>query len=676
MKKLIVSFLILNILINYSLPATAFNAHFVANPKIIDLIQTENVVSKDVEKKLKDSISKVYGSKQTDEIYINVLKIIKESRLKRSPKLKEDDLNRSNDWYKDEVIYMFYVDQFGVDNDMSPNTFAKQVKMLRYLKDLGVTTIYMLPFADSPLGDAGFDVRNPRDIRKDLGGMQEFIQFITEAKRRGFKIKADLVMNHFSDQHEWFKEALNGDLEKLKYFVVSEKEPEKKVYKDEKIGYVAEYKHDSGKISKRRLIFPEITETHYRKETIQGKDYYLYHTFYPFQLDINWENPEVLYYNLRTIAFWSNLGIDIYRMDAIPYLIKEEGTNAENLTKTHEVVKILSNFLQQTAPRSVIQVEACQPPKKLLPYFGTERKVNVNIAGRTKELTRTNEAQIAYHFPYMPAIWATLVSGDNKYFWKTHKNTPQIPDSASWAVFLRVHDELTLEMVNKETRELLYDDLAEKGAEFRKGFGISGRMADFLDNNPDRISMAFAILLSLKGIPIIYYGDEIGSRNNFSYAQRWAKIREKRNKNKNGEQTEMLSYFDSRDIHRGAIPRNTFYRAMYRNNNFKSRIYKNVKRLIEVRKNYPTISRGDFTEVKTNKPEVFSYLRTGKFDKILILNNLSESKVFAEIELDLTNYNSEIKMTELISKEEKIFKIEDKKLIIKLKPYETMWLSF
>ena len=675
MKKLIVSFLVFNILMNYSLPALAFNPHFIANPKIIDLIQTENVVSKDVEKKLKDSITKVYGSKQADEIYVNVLKIIKESRLERNPKLKEDDLNRSDDWYKDEVIYMFYVDQFGIDDDMSPNTFSKQVKMLRYLKDLGVTTIYMLPFADSPMGDAGFDVRNPRDVRKDLGGMPEFIQFITEAKRRGFKLKSDLVLNHFSDQHEWLKEAQKGDLEKLNYFVVSDKEPEKKVYKDEKIGYVAEYKHDSGKISKRRLIFPEITETHYRKETINGEDYYLYHTFYPFQLDINWENPEVLYYNLRTISFWSNLGIDIFRMDAIPYLIKEEGTNAENLSKTHEVVKILSNFLQQTAPRSVIQVEACQPPRKLLPYFGTERKVTVDIEGKTKELTRTNEAQIAYHFPYMPAIWATLVSGDNKYFWKTHKNTPQIPESASWAMFLRVHDELTLEMVNKETRELLYDDLAEKGAEFRKGFGISGRMADFLDNNPDRISMAFAILLSLKGIPIIYYGDEIGSRNNFSYAQRWAKIRERRNKNKNGDKTEMLSYFDSRDIHRGAIQRNTFYRAMYRNNNFKSRIYKKVKRLIEVRKNYPTISRGDFTEIKTNKKEVFSYLRTGKYDKILMLNNLSESKVFAEIELDLDN-KTELKMTELISKEEKIFKVEDKKIVVRLKPYETMWLSF
>ena len=679
MKKLIVSFLAVSILLNYSLPAMAFSTGFITNQKIIDIIQTENVVSKDVEKRLKDSISKVYGSKQTDEIYINVLKIIKESRLNREPKLKEDDLNRSNDWYKDEVIYMLYVDQFGVDDDMSPNTFFDSVKMLRYLKDLGVTTIYMLPFADSPMGDAGFDVRNPRDVRSDLGGMPEFIQFITEAKRRGFKLKSDLVLNHFSDQHEWFKEAQKGDLDKLNYFVVSDKEPEKKVYKDEKIGYIAEYKHDLTTISKRRLIFPEITDTHYRKETINNKDYYLYHTFYPFQLDINWENPEVLYYNLRTIAFWANLGIDIFRMDAIPYLIKEDGTNAENLPKTHEIVKILSTFLQETAPRSVIQVEACQPPRKLLPYFGTERTININIDDKTKELTRTNEAQIAYHFPYMPAIWATLVSGDNKYFWKTHKQTPQIPDSASWAIFLRVHDELTLEMVNKETRELLYEDLADKGAEFRKGYGISGRMADFLDNNPDRINMAFAILLSLKGIPILYYGDEIGSQNNFSYAQRWAKIRERKNRSKNGEKTEMLSYFDSRDIHRGAIKRNTFYRAMYRHNNFKSKIYKRVKRLIEVRKNYPTISRGDFVEVKTNKSEIFSYLRTGKYDKILMLNNLSDSKVFAEMniaDLGISNEQSEIKMTELIFREEKTFQIENKKLIVRLKPYETMWLSF
>ena len=678
MKKLLISILVLSVLFNYTAPAFSFNNGFITNPKIIDSIQTENIVSADVEKKLKTSIAKVYGEKRVDEIYVNILKIIKETRYKRSEKLKQEDLNRSNDWYKDEIIYMFYVDQFGVDDDMSPNTFYKSVKMLRYLRDLGVTTIYMLPFADSPMGDAGFDVKNPRDVRKDLGGMQEFIQFITEAKRQGFKIKSDLVLNHFSEQHQWFKDAQNGDLDKLNYFVVSDKEPEKKVYKDEKIGYIAEYKHDSGKISKRRLIFPEITQSNYRKVTIDGKDYYLYHTFYPFQLDINWENPKVLYYNLETIAFWANLGIDIFRMDAIPYLIKEEGTNAENLPKTHEIIKILSTFLQETAPRSVIQVEACQPPKKLLPYFGTERKVEININNKIKELIRTNEAQIAYHFPYMPAIWATVVSGDNSYFWKTHKKTPQIPDSASWAVFLRVHDELTLEMVNKETRELLYEDLADKGAEFRKGFGISGRLANFLDNDIDRINMTFAILLSLKGIPIIYYGDEIGSQNNFSYAQRWAKIRERRDKKKN-KNSEMLSYFDSRDIHRGAIKRNTFYRAMYRNNNFNSRIYKNVKRLIEVRKNYNTISRGDFIEVKSDKPQVFSYLRKGTYDKILMVNNLSDKKVFAELDtnhLNLNETDTEIKMQELITKEPKIFIIENKKLIIKLKPYETMWLSF
>ncbi len=675
MKKIISSIIILNLLLSYSLPAFAFTApHFITNEKIIDLIQTENIVSQDAEKQLKSAITKVYGENQTEEIYINILKIIKDTRLKRSPKLKEEDLNRPDDWYKDEIIYMYYVDRFGVDDDMSPNTFKKSVKMLRYLRTLGVTTIYMLPFEDSPMLDAGFDVKNPRDVRKDLGGMNEFIQFITEAKRQGFKIKADLVLNHFSDKHEWFESLKKGDLDKLNYFVVSETEPQRTVYKDEKLGYIAEYKEPSGKISKRRLIFPEITDSHYRKETINGKDYYFYHTFYPFQLDINWQNPQVLYYNLETIAFWANLGIDIFRLDAIPYLIKEEGTTGENNPKTHELIKILSIFLQETAPRSVMQAEACQPPKKVINYFGQERKIEVNIDDKTKELTRTNEMQIAYHFPYMPAIWATVVSGDSSYFWQIHNKTPQIPESASWAMFLRVHDELTLEMVNQRTRELIFEELADKGAEFRKGFGVSGRMANFLDNNVDRINMTFAILLSLKGIPIIYYGDEIGSQNNFSYAKRWAKIRERLSRNKDAE---MLSYFDSRDIHRNAIQRNVFYRAIDMPNSFKGKIFKNVKRLIEVRKNYPTMSRGDFIEVKSSKLQVFTYLRLGKFDKILIVNNLSDDRLYAELDSNLFNFSdNKVEMTELITKEKKIFQVENKKLIIKLKPYETMWLSF
>ncbi len=678
MKK-IFAIIIFTAIFSCTIPSYAFDTSFIGHEhKVIDLIQTENIITKDTEKKLKSSIAKVYGEKQVNEIYINILKIIKKSRLQRDPKLKKEDINRTDDWYKNEIIYMFYVDQFGVDDDMSANTFKKSLKMLRYLKDLGVTTIYMLPFADSPMGDAGFDVKNPRDVRKDLGGMPEFIQFITEAKRQGFKIKSDLVLNHFSDKHEWFQAIEKGDLEKLDYFVVTEQPPEKEVYKDEKLGYIAQYKHPSGKISKRRLIFPDITDTHYRKVTINNKDYYFYHTFYPFQLDINWENPEVLYYNLETIAFWANIGIDIFRMDAIPYLIKEEGTSAENLPKTHEIIKILSTFLQEIAPKSVIQAEACQPPKKILPYFGTERKIDVDIDGTKKELLRTNEVQIAYHFPYMPAIWATIVTQDSSFFWKTHKQTPDIPNSASWAVFIRVHDELTLEMVNQKTRELLYEDLLEKGAEFRKGYGISGRMANFLDNDIDRINMTFSILLSLKGIPIIYYGDEIGSQNNFSYAKRWAKIREKRNKSKNGENTDMLSYFDSRDIHRGAVKRNTFYRAMYNPNSFGGKIYKNVKRLIEVRKNYPTMSQGGFSEVNTNKSNVFAYLRTGKTDKILIVHNLLNSKNYVEIDSEHFNFDknqSETTFTDLITKKQKECKIENKKIIIKLKPYESLWLN-
>lgn len=679
MKKLLSIILIIITLFCTSLPVFSFNGSFVGHQeKIVDLIQTENIVTPDVEKRLKASIAKVYGEKNKQEVYINILKIIKESRLKRSPKLKKEDIERADDWYKDEIIYMFYVDRFGIDEDLRQNTFKKTVKMLRYLKDLGVTTIYMLPFADSPMVDAGFDVKNPIDVRKDLGGMPEFIQFATEAKRQGFKLKSDLVLNHLSDQHEWFQALQKGDLSKLNYFVVSESEPQKEIYKDEKLGYIAQYKHDSGKISKRRLIFPDITDSNYRKVTIEGKDYYLYHTFYPFQLDVNWENPQVLYYNLKTIAFWANLGIDIFRMDAIPYLIKEEGTNAENLPKTHEIIKILSTFLQEIAPRSVIQAEACQRPKKILPYFGTERVIDVNVDNTNKELKRTNEVQIAYHFPYMPAIWATVVTEDNSFFWKTHKQTPNIPETASWAIFLRVHDELTLEMVNNETRELLYRDLLDKGAEFRKGYGISGRLANFLDNDPDRINMTFSILLSLKGIPIIYYGDEIGSQNNYSYAKRWAKRRERINK-KNSGKDEILSYFDSRDIHRDAIKRNTFYKAMYNPNSFGGKIYKRVKRLIEVRKNYPTMSRGGFYEVKSDKHQVFSYLRTGKTDKILIVNNLSDNRLFTELDCEQFNFDksmNQITMTDLITKKERTYKIENKKLIVRLRPYESLWLSF
>lgn len=641
----------------------------------------DKVISPKIEKELKLSISKVYGEDKTDEIYNRIVEIAKQAKEKRPEVLKQDDLNRASDWYKDEVIYMFYVDQFGTVTPERTNQFKDTIKMLPYLKDLGVTTLYMLPFADSPMEDAGFDVKNPQNVRQDLGGKTQFEEFIKEAKAQGFNIKADLVLNHFSDQHEWFKQAMNGDVSKLDYFVTREDLPEYTKYVDSKLGTVVEYKEPNGQISKRRLIFPENTENHYRKVTINGKDYYIYHTFYPFQLDINWKNPEVLYYNLGTLNYWANLGVDIFRLDAIPYLSKDSGTNAENQPATHEIIKILSLYLQAVAPRTVLQAEACQLPKDVIPYFGTEKKSEVIVDGKTRDFKRTDEVQIAYNFPYMPALWASFITEDSNYFKEAVKQTPGIPDTASWATFLRVHDELTLEMVTPEMRQLIYNALEPKGAPFRKGFGVAGRMANFLDEDHDHIEMAFSVLLSMPGIPIIYYGDEIGAKNNFENAKKSADLRKKKQAK---SKIKLLSFFDSRDINRGLLTQQAFYDAKNSTKTYSGKIYHKVQKMIALRKSTPALSRGDLTILKTNYPHVFAYIRSYKGEKYLIVNNLSDKRLTAEVDLPanmlikaIKNNEHSVYLTNILTDEQYKLKpsIKDKKTRLLMYPYAEVWLK-
>lgn len=641
----------------------------------------DKIISPKIEKELKLSISKVYGEDKTDEIYNRIVEIAKQAKEKRPEVLKQDDLNRASDWYKDEVIYMFYVDQFGTVTPERTNQFKDTIKMLPYLKDLGVTTLYMLPFADSPMEDAGFDVKNPQNVRQDLGGKTQFEEFIKEAKAQGFNIKADLVLNHFSDQHEWFKQAMNGDVSKLDYFVTREDLPEYTKYVDSKLGTVVEYKEPNGQISKRRLIFPENTENHYRKVTINGKDYYIYHTFYPFQLDINWKNPEVLYYNLGTLNYWANLGVDIFRLDAIPYLSKDSGTNAENQPATHEIIKILSLYLQAVAPRTVLQAEACQLPKDVIPYFGTEKKSEVIVNGKTRDFKRTDEVQIAYNFPYMPALWASFITEDSNYFKEAVKQTPGIPDSASWATFLRVHDELTLEMVTPEMRQLIYNALEPKGAPFRKGFGVAGRMANFLDEDHDHIEMAFSVLLSMPGIPIIYYGDEIGAKNNFENAKKSADLRKKKQAK---SKIKLLSFFDSRDINRGLLTQQAFYDAKNSTKTYSGKIYHKVQKMIALRKSTPALSRGDLTILKTNYPHVFAYIRSYKGEKYLIVNNLSDKRLTAEVDLPanmlikaIKNNEHSVYLTNILTDEQYKLKpsIKDKKTRLLMYPYAEVWLK-
>lgn len=677
MKKSIITSFILFLISIYLISSNAIAAETGLATQEINSNQniTEQIeITNKLKKEMKEAINLIYGKQNSEEIFNNVITHANNAINARSDKLKLQDKTRKSEWYKDEIIYMFYVDQFGVVKQNYANTFKDTRAMFDYLQNLGVTTLYMLPFADSPMKDAGFDVKNPRKVRNELGGMTEFKTFVTDAKKRGFKIKADLVLNHLSDEHEWFKKLEAGDIKYLDYFIYKEKMPEYNKYVDEKLGTVIEYKEEDGKISKRRLIFPENTENNYREITVNGKNYYLYHTFYPFQLDINWENPEVLYYMLDTISNWANLGIDIFRMDAIPYLSKEPGTNAENQPKTHAIINLLSDYIQLTAPSSVIQVEACQTPKDILPYFGKDREVETRIDNENIKFKRTSEAQIAYHFPYMNALWASMVTGDKKYFIEAYKKTPSIPKSAVWGNFLRVHDELTLEMVSPEVRNIIFEDLVSKGANFRNGFGVSGRLSNFLDKNPNRIEQAFAMLFSVPGIPIIYYGDEVGVANNFENAKKQQYHRLKKTKN-------LSSGFDSRDINRGEVPKKLFYGSTKGYYEFNSKVYKKIKNLIAIRKTLPVMVNGDFEILKTKSENNFCYIRKNKEQQILVINNLSKDKLIAEITLPpniiLKNNGHITSLKNLINSDDvKVnISLQNRTMHLRIAPYQVLWLK-
>jgi maltose alpha-D-glucosyltransferase/alpha-amylase len=550
---------------------------------------------------LTHSLQAVYGQ-DSPAVLQEVLHCIEVARLQRPAALQALDAIRPDQWYKDEIIYMFYVDRLGAPKTplfgLPPlATFDDTAAVLPYLNDLGVTTLYLLPFMASPMGDAGFDVRDFKAVRAELGGLEAFKRFALKAKQQGFKLKSDLILNHVSDQHPWFKAALAGDADKLNYFAHTFSPPTFRRYRDEQRGMVIDYTEADGSISSRRLIFPDNTDTHYRKEVINGQDVYFYHTFYPFQLDLNWQNPALLLEVMGILSFWANLGIDIFRMDAIPYFFKTLGTDGENQPNTHHIIKLLSLYLQATAPASVLQAEACQWPKAILPYYGEERTFDAPPSlpspptSDTAPFTRTNEVQIAYHFPLMPALWASLLMEQAAPFWHALQSTPTLPPSAAWAIFLRVHDELTLEMVDIETRNTLYHALAPLGQPFRKGLGVSGRLANFLQHNPQRIALAFRLLLSLPGIPILYYGDELGAANDTRFAKTYAKQRQIHQQKLNPT-LEVSSFYDSRDTNRGPLTLQRLQRAINHRGGRDTTVLNKVKPLVQLRRHLPVLSRG------------------------------------------------------------------------------------
>jgi len=635
-------------------------------------------IPKALQKNIESAAATLYGKAQAKEVTQQVLKIIQEAKKNRPAELLKEDFERPADWYKKEHAYMFYAERFGTENG-KPSTFKSLIPMLGYMKNLGVSTFYLLPFLKSPGIDAGFDVSDYKQVRADLGGNKEFDEFLTAAR----KLKADLVLNHVSDQHPWFQAALKGDPEKLKYFISKDQEPIPKISRSLQDGTWAEYKEDDGTITKRRVIFPDAALSHYRKATVNGpagkKDKFFYHTFYPHQLDLNWNNPKVLYEVVDVMGHWANKGIDMFRLDALPFFVKPKNSIGENTPGTHAVLQILSSSLQAMSPRSVLWAEICQKPTDIRPYYGKDHKYTASIPGvGSKRFERTNKVQLAYHFPEMSAIWAAMVTKKPDLFWQTMKETPQLPKSGEWSNFLRVHDELSMELFpGEDLQKQMYNALSTKGEPFREGHAVGGRLASFLDHDPRRINQSNAILLSLPGLPLLYYGDEIGEPNSPEFMKQAAKEREKQATLSGAT---VKNPQDARDIGRGPIAKERLLHAMNHPETKEGQIFQNTKNLIAIRKQEPALTQGQLSRIPASQEHIFSYLRELGKQRVLVANNLSDENTTVQLTLPRHLPVNKLPASGLheLQRGHAMAYRENKQqnsIQLNLKPYESVWIK-
>jgi maltose alpha-D-glucosyltransferase / alpha-amylase len=484
-------------------------------------------------------------------------------------------------WYKDAVVYSLYADLFNKD-------FRGLEEKLGYLSELGVNCLWLLPILDSPGRDAGFDISDYRSIRPDLLGlpadapMEEkttvFAGFLEKARERGIRVIFDIAINHTSDQHPWFQESRKqGDNPYRDFYI----------WAGDDQGYAGA-----------RIIFEGLCSSNWEKDG----DRYYFHRFFEFQPDLNYRNPEVLLAMAENLVFWMKLGVDGFRADAIPYLWKEEGTSCENLPQTHLIVKFFRAVIDLVRPNTLLLAEACQRPKEVVKYFGGG-----------------DECHAGYHFPLMPQMFKALHMGKASPVKEVLSPdvTPGIPGSSQWFTFLRCHDELSLELVyvSEEDRKYIHDNYCKKPEwDFRLGQGISARLAELMDRDPDRIALAYAMMLSLPGTPVIYYGDEFGKLNDHDYYR---------------EMTALTGKDDTRFLVRGRLDWNKTEKELRDPSSLTAQVYQKVSHLVNTRRNYPAFGRGnlDMIEIQTMEgikvPEILGFYRTHSCNRILVLLNLS-----------------------------------------------------
>jgi len=497
-------------------------------------------------------------------------------------------------WYKDAIVYQLHVKAFADSNGDGTGDFAGLTERLGYLHELGITALWLLPFYPSPGRDDGYDISDYRRINPDFGTMKDFRRFITEAKRLGLKVVTELVVNHTSDQHPWFKRARRS-----------------KPGSDARNWYV--WSNTDQKYLGTRVIFTDTEKSNWAWDPEAGA--YYWHRFFSHQPDLNYDNPRVLWAILQVMRRWLDLGVDGFRLDAIPYLCEREGTNNENLAETHAVIKKIRAEVDAHGGDRVLLAEANQWPEDVSAYFGDG-----------------DECHMAYHFPLMPRIYMAIAQEDRFPIADIMRQTPDIPPNCQWGMFLRNHDELTLEMVTDSERDYLWSTYASD-PRARINLGIRRRLAPLMDNDRRKIELMNSLLLSFPGTPIIYYGDEIGMGDNIYLGDR------------NGVRTPMQWTPDRNGGFSRADPAKLFlppnmdpvygYQAV--NVEAQSRSLSSLlswmKRLIAVRKTSRVFGRGSMTFIRPANRAVLVYVRQYEDEVLLCVANLSRSAQAAEIDL-------------------------------------------
>ncbi len=496
-------------------------------------------------------------------------------------------------WFKDAVLYEVHVRAFCDSDGDGTGDFRGFAQKLDYLQDLGVSTIWFLPFYPSPLKDDGYDISDYTNVHPSYGTLDDFQLVLDEAHRRGMRVVTELVMNHTSDQHPWFQEARQSKHNPRRDWYVWSETPDP--------------------YRQARIIFLDTELSNWAWDPV-SKSYY-WHRFFSHQPDLNYDNPAVREEMWNIMKFWFDRGVDGFRVDAVPYLVEREGTNCENLPETHQVLKDLRSRLAEHYPNRFLLAEANQWPQDAIAYFGSG-----------------DECHMAFHFPLMPRMFMAIRLEDRKPIIDIMQRTPPIPETCQWGLFLRNHDELTLEMVTDDERDYLYDEYA-KDRTARINLGIRRRLAPLLENDRRRIELMNGLLMSLPGTPIIYYGDEIGMGDNIYLGDR------------NGVRTPMQWNSGWNGGFSAADPEQLYFPLLsnplygYQTVNVEAQrrsphsLLSWMKQMIRVRRSTQAFGRGTLEFLATPNHRILAYVRELGKDRILIVNNLSNSAQAAELDL-------------------------------------------